>query len=275
MSKVGRNDPCPCGSGKKYKKCHGLNAKATALSEVAKIGPLWVKQIVARTLEIAMIEHKPELDSSDRLAQLNWLCATEEALPQETREDHEPIELEEQVLGVDSEMELDAASLEGAHNMTEGGDLKDLSSITPALRGVDLPTSNRRDRKLSSQIKLSLSQSIFEPFVILEVLRGSGFKVQGCFSGKVYQINQADDAAHLEPMEWIYGRLIIFGRRAYLLEGWEKIPFKRRKALKGKVLERSEDESPTLSWLHEHSEWLLETCREQSQWVSQVEEITL
>jgi uncharacterized protein len=24
-SKVGRNDPCPCGSGKKYKKCCGLN----------------------------------------------------------------------------------------------------------------------------------------------------------------------------------------------------------------------------------------------------------
>jgi uncharacterized protein YecA (UPF0149 family) len=21
--RVGRNDPCPCGSGKKYKKCHG------------------------------------------------------------------------------------------------------------------------------------------------------------------------------------------------------------------------------------------------------------
>jgi preprotein translocase subunit SecA len=22
--KIGRNDPCPCGSGKKYKKCHGV-----------------------------------------------------------------------------------------------------------------------------------------------------------------------------------------------------------------------------------------------------------
>ena len=22
-NKVGRNDPCPCGSGKKYKQCHG------------------------------------------------------------------------------------------------------------------------------------------------------------------------------------------------------------------------------------------------------------
>jgi preprotein translocase subunit SecA len=25
-SRVGRNDPCPCGSGKKYKKCHGVAA---------------------------------------------------------------------------------------------------------------------------------------------------------------------------------------------------------------------------------------------------------
>ncbi|MGQ0723494.1 MAG: SEC-C metal-binding domain-containing protein, partial [Candidatus Eiseniibacteriota bacterium] len=23
---VGRNDPCPCGSGQKYKRCHGKNA---------------------------------------------------------------------------------------------------------------------------------------------------------------------------------------------------------------------------------------------------------
>ena len=26
VKKVGRNDPCPCGSGKKYKNCHGKNA---------------------------------------------------------------------------------------------------------------------------------------------------------------------------------------------------------------------------------------------------------
>jgi preprotein translocase subunit SecA len=25
-SNVGRNDPCPCGSGRKFKKCHGVNA---------------------------------------------------------------------------------------------------------------------------------------------------------------------------------------------------------------------------------------------------------
>ena len=27
---VGRNDPCPCGSGKKYKNCHGRPGMATA-----------------------------------------------------------------------------------------------------------------------------------------------------------------------------------------------------------------------------------------------------
>ncbi len=27
--KVGRNDPCPCGSGKKYKKCHGREEEAS------------------------------------------------------------------------------------------------------------------------------------------------------------------------------------------------------------------------------------------------------
>jgi len=32
--KVGRNDPCPCGSGKKYKKCHGApTAKAAARAQ--------------------------------------------------------------------------------------------------------------------------------------------------------------------------------------------------------------------------------------------------
>ncbi|HEX3578787.1 MAG TPA: SEC-C metal-binding domain-containing protein, partial [Thermoanaerobaculia bacterium] len=26
MTKIGRNDPCNCGSGKKWKKCHGASA---------------------------------------------------------------------------------------------------------------------------------------------------------------------------------------------------------------------------------------------------------
>ncbi len=32
MQKVGRNDPCPCGSGKKFKKCCELKQKHKKLS---------------------------------------------------------------------------------------------------------------------------------------------------------------------------------------------------------------------------------------------------
>jgi hypothetical protein len=32
--KVGRNDPCPCGSGKKYKRCHGASARIEAPAKI-------------------------------------------------------------------------------------------------------------------------------------------------------------------------------------------------------------------------------------------------
>ena len=32
MSKPGRNDPCPCGSGKKFKKCCGLGVQKKKLN---------------------------------------------------------------------------------------------------------------------------------------------------------------------------------------------------------------------------------------------------
>src|SRR4029079_7057130 len=33
VPEVGRNDPCPCGSGRKYKKCHGAGRAGLARSQ--------------------------------------------------------------------------------------------------------------------------------------------------------------------------------------------------------------------------------------------------
>ena len=33
MGKIGRNDSCPCGSGEKYKKCHGMTTKKASAPE--------------------------------------------------------------------------------------------------------------------------------------------------------------------------------------------------------------------------------------------------
>jgi hypothetical protein len=57
---VGRNDPCPCGSGKKYKKCHGANESAAPVSveppklDAAMLGP--DQTALLRPSEIAALE---------------------------------------------------------------------------------------------------------------------------------------------------------------------------------------------------------------------------
>src|SRR5205807_5047702 len=49
MKKVGRNDPCPCGSGKKVKKCCGVgNVFGRSAAPITKLtGPPWVTQRIA------------------------------------------------------------------------------------------------------------------------------------------------------------------------------------------------------------------------------------
>ena len=37
MAKIGRNEPCPCGSGRKYKKCHSEVASAPPAAAIAAL----------------------------------------------------------------------------------------------------------------------------------------------------------------------------------------------------------------------------------------------
>ncbi|MDE2259724.1 MAG: SEC-C domain-containing protein [Betaproteobacteria bacterium] len=34
MAKIGRNNPCPCGSGQKYRRCHGSDRHTTLIHAV-------------------------------------------------------------------------------------------------------------------------------------------------------------------------------------------------------------------------------------------------
>ena len=53
MTKVGRNKPCPCGSGKKYKRCHEgqvddpamVEPKVTSEAHVPRPLPSWTRYI--------------------------------------------------------------------------------------------------------------------------------------------------------------------------------------------------------------------------------------
>ncbi len=50
MTSTGRNDPCPCGSGQKFKKCCGLSARSTSVDALIKIA---LQHFVAQRLHDA------------------------------------------------------------------------------------------------------------------------------------------------------------------------------------------------------------------------------
>lgn len=56
MTKTGRNDPCPCGSGKKYKKCCMIKDQESAKNELAR------KQKARETPGLWMEDMLPEND---------------------------------------------------------------------------------------------------------------------------------------------------------------------------------------------------------------------
>ena len=54
MKKIGRNDPCPCGSGKKFKKCH--MGREDDLS-VEGIGEISLEEMAARIISLPLVHY--------------------------------------------------------------------------------------------------------------------------------------------------------------------------------------------------------------------------
>ncbi len=60
---VGRNDPCPCGSGKRYKQCHGAIGAAPATSAPPTSAPPSPDALVARAADA---HRRGDLDAAER-----------------------------------------------------------------------------------------------------------------------------------------------------------------------------------------------------------------
>jgi len=58
LKTTGRNDPCPCGSGKKYKKCHLPEDEAAKHAELAKAAE-------EREEALAAAEENSDADSAE------------------------------------------------------------------------------------------------------------------------------------------------------------------------------------------------------------------
>lgn len=65
--KTGRNDPCPCGSGKKYKNCHMQTSQPTSAPK-----PLSARKITARVLSGPGKETHQASQEQDMKAAVNY-----------------------------------------------------------------------------------------------------------------------------------------------------------------------------------------------------------
>ncbi len=54
MDKVGRNDPCPCGSGKKYKKCCEIKSNAPKKIQAQIISPERISSSTQETSKVSL-----------------------------------------------------------------------------------------------------------------------------------------------------------------------------------------------------------------------------
>src|SRR2546430_16779235 len=50
MTKIGRNDPCPCGSGKKYERCCGADPSIAAVAGAVAAPPLGGRGAMERAM---------------------------------------------------------------------------------------------------------------------------------------------------------------------------------------------------------------------------------
>jgi hypothetical protein len=65
MSKVGRNDPCPCGSGKKFKKCHMGREEELFADELEKASPEEMGESIVKLPPVAYERSQEMTESLD------------------------------------------------------------------------------------------------------------------------------------------------------------------------------------------------------------------
>ncbi len=198
--KLGRNDPCYCGSGKKYKHCHlEKDAQRERVEQSLQRMPDWMA-FHAQQMRNAMRPRALGIPQvHDSIAEALNLAETQEQFP-------EMPFLDRQI----EQLALYDVLIDGL----------------PLVRRIDVGQDERM-----IALRSCLTNSYPSLIEVIESKRGRGVRLRDRLTG--YERFVADPvlAARLEPMEVILGRLTSFNHKNVLLDGWEKMPFRKRKAL--------------------------------------------
>lgn len=192
--KLGRNDPCWCGSEKKYKKCHQSadEAKARAESQIRTLTE-WVTHY-GRVLTERVKTAAGALDGFDAISAAFY----GESTPAD------PL--------------ADAALLQIA--------AFDHPASAPIITGAPIADDDNDMTTLAT----TLAGSFLSLLEVTESKPGKGVRIIDRLTGHERFLWEADLCAVLDPLEVITGRVIVINKKAVLVDGWEKLYFRGRKA---------------------------------------------
>ncbi|MCK6570088.1 SEC-C domain-containing protein [Myxococcota bacterium] len=201
MATVGRNDPCPCGSGKKYKKCHQEQdeARGRELRTLSGIDE-WLRFHTRR-----LHEHlAPHAEGASPV-----LAAAETFFGEGERPGHP----------LDDGLFRDHALFD----VPVGAEGETLA----ALHGLDDGLASVGDTRVMAT---ALAASYLSFLEVTEVKRGKGFGMRDVLTDTEAFIWDETMAASVEPMEYLLARRLPFTDRPLLAPAWRKVAFHGRKS---------------------------------------------
>ena len=202
MAKIGRNDPCSCGSGKKYKSCHMAQdeARDRQRSQLSTVSA-WLGYHGDAALGAGLAAAEATGRRADAFAAFATNAAPDDPI----------------ALG------FAACDFPLDDNADVG-----VSHATRAAPAADTRPEDVEDRALVFKAFAESHLSIHE---VLECKRGKGVRLRDVFTGADDFVWDEQLGDSLEPLEYVLGRRLGFAERPLLALGWEKLAFRGRKRL--------------------------------------------
>ena len=240
MATVGRNDPCPCGSGKKYKKCHQAQdeARGRELRNLAGIAE-WLTFHSRRLGEAA----RGAADGHPAV-----VAAAETFFAGGERPAHP----------LDDGLFADHAAFDVIAT-PDGEALGQTLELAD-----DLPSIGD-----TRTLQHALRNSYLSLIEVTEVRRGKGFGIRDALTGTTSYVWDETLADVLDPLEVLLARRLPFTDRPLIAPAWRKVRFHSRKKIVAaakaefEVVQFAEDDvAGRLAWLKAAAPRLVALVRE-------------
>jgi hypothetical protein len=197
--KTGRNQPCPCGSGKKYKKCCLGQEKVSSELLYRRLG-----EAHDRLAHRLMHHGFEEFGENALAAALDEFMAWPDAGPSdEDLADHQPLFYPWFIFNWEYEADPDLPRMDGPENTTI----------------AELYASDKRNRlnHLEAQIIAATARQPFSFYEIQETRPGKGYRLKDILRGTVSDVIEKTGSENTRRGDILFGRVVQIDSMAMLI----------------------------------------------------------